>query len=356
MRILYGVVGEGMGHATRSRVVMQHLLNSGHELEVVVSGRACEFLRRSFPALAVHGITGFNMIYKDNAVRAWRTALDALRKLPAFAENHKLFQAVRKTFRPEVTISDFESFAYLYGKQHRIPILSIDNMHVIDRCRMTVRIPPEERANFELTRTIVRTKLARSHHYLITSFFFPPIRKPRTSLYPPILRDLVLKARASLGDHVLVYQTSDSFRALLPTLRRLPVKFFVYGLRRGEEPEESIDNLTLKRFSEQGFVDDLASAKAVLAGGGFSLMGEAVYLGKPMLAVPVKGQFEQTLNALYLEKLGYGEYHSELSGDGVSQFLERAQGYAANLKQHHQDGNSALLGKLDQLLVELAHS
>lgn len=40
MRILYGVVGEGMGHATRSRVVIEHLLAAGHRLHVVVSGRA----------------------------------------------------------------------------------------------------------------------------------------------------------------------------------------------------------------------------------------------------------------------------------------------------------------------------
>ena len=30
-------------------------------------------------------------------------------------------------------------------------------------------------------------------------------------------------------------------------------------------------------------------------------MGEAVYLRRPMLAVPVGGQFEQVLNARYLE-------------------------------------------------------
>ena len=40
MRILYGVVGEGMGHATRSAVVLSHLIARGHELRVVVSGRA----------------------------------------------------------------------------------------------------------------------------------------------------------------------------------------------------------------------------------------------------------------------------------------------------------------------------
>ena len=44
MRILYGVVGEGMGHATRSLVILGHLLEKEHEIKVVVSGRAHAFL------------------------------------------------------------------------------------------------------------------------------------------------------------------------------------------------------------------------------------------------------------------------------------------------------------------------
>ena len=39
MRILYGVVGEGMGHAIRSRVVLDELVQR-HDVQVVVSGRA----------------------------------------------------------------------------------------------------------------------------------------------------------------------------------------------------------------------------------------------------------------------------------------------------------------------------
>ena len=41
-------------------------------------------------------------------------------------------------------------------------------------------------------------------------------------------------------------------------------------------------------------------------GGGFSLMSEAVHLNKPLLSIPLEKQFEQVLNALYLEHLGYG--------------------------------------------------
>src|SRR5262249_5645920 len=45
MRILYGVVGEGMGHAIRSRVILDELVQR-HDVQVVVSGRAHDYLAK----------------------------------------------------------------------------------------------------------------------------------------------------------------------------------------------------------------------------------------------------------------------------------------------------------------------
>ena len=348
MRILYGVVGEGMGHATRSCVILRHLVKS-HDVQIVVSGRAHAFLRKTFPQLEVHEIAGLNMVYEDNEVQRRRTALDFIKKLPGFADNFETMTRLAEGFRPELVVSDFESFAYLYAKKHDLPVLSIDNMQIINRCELDVDIPDEEQASWQLAKTVVKAKLPHCDHYLITTFFFPPLRKARTSLFPPILRDAVLDAPRATGEHVLVYQTSDTFHDLVPTLQRLPGRFYVYGLKR----DEVLGNVTLKGFSEDGFVRDLASARAVLAGGGFSLMGEAVYLGKPMLSVPLKGQFEQTLNALYLQKLGYGEYHRELSERAIAEFLQRAPDYAKNVATHKQDRNRAILAKLDELIAEI---
>jgi uncharacterized protein (TIGR00661 family) len=48
VKVLYGVVGEGMGHAMRSRVVLEHLVEQGHEVEIMASGRAVDFLAKRF--------------------------------------------------------------------------------------------------------------------------------------------------------------------------------------------------------------------------------------------------------------------------------------------------------------------
>lgn len=351
MRILYGVTGEGMGHATRSKVVLEHLLGS-HAIEVVVSGRAHGFLSRAFPSLKVHEIHGLSMVYEDNRVRKARTAYEVLRGIVHVPENLETMRRIRHDFHPELCIADFESLAYLFAKEHGLPVLSIDNMQIINRCRHSdIEIPDDERGAWRLARAFVKAKLPGCDHYFITTFFFPEVRKKRTSLHPPILRQPILEAkqRAARGEQVLVYQTSDSNTELLPLLRRLPHRFVVYGFKRNEEQ----GNVVLRDFSEAGFIDDLAGCRAVVSGGGFSLMGEAIYLGKPMYSIPLRGQFEQTLNALYLEKLGYGEHHEQLTAKSLDRFLSREAEYAATLAAWRQEGNHHLLAALDDKIAEI---
>jgi uncharacterized protein (TIGR00661 family) len=65
MNLLYGVVGEGMGHATRSRVVLDHLARAGHDIKVVVSGRAHAFLVKAFadvPNVDIQEIHGLETV------------------------------------------------------------------------------------------------------------------------------------------------------------------------------------------------------------------------------------------------------------------------------------------------------
>jgi uncharacterized protein (TIGR00661 family) len=133
-------------------------------------------------------------------------------------------------------------------------------------------------------------------------------------------------------------------------LRKTGLECRIYGLRRDLQAPVREGNLVYMPFSEQGFVDDLRTARGVVASGGFTLMSEAVYLGRPMLAEPVGKQFEQTLNARYLESLGYGLHAEEITEGRLSEFLERIPDFERNLAGYSQDGNRQLLGKLDEVL------
>jgi uncharacterized protein (TIGR00661 family) len=125
-------------------------------------------------------------------------------------------------------------------------------------------------------------------------------------------------------------------------------------MRRALQQEAVEGNLRFRPFDERAFVDDLASARGVIAGGGFTLMGEAVYLKKPMLAVPVRGQFEQILNARYLTKLGYGRYAESLADPAtIFDFVAAIPEHAQHLAGYQQDGNRQLMDFLDAQLVRL---
>jgi hypothetical protein len=56
------------------------------------------------------------------------------------------------------------------------------------------------------------------------------------------------------------------------------------------------------------------------------------------------------LNSLYLQKLGYGEFHESISEPAIARFLERAPDYTQALASHRQDRNTAILAALDALL------
>ena len=353
MRILYGVVGEGMGHATRSAVVLEHLLHAGHEVRVVVSGRAHGFLvdrLRSFSKATLEEIEGLTLRYFGNRLKMTESIFHNLRKAPkAIRKNIKVYRKVAEDgFEPELVISDFESWAALYALRHRLPVVSVDNMQIINRCKHDQRVTAARGFDFRVARLAVRMKMPGAYHYLISSFFFPPVRKRRTTLVPPILRPEVIAAKREPGDHVVVYLRAANASQMLDVLRKFPGPFHVYGI--DSDGDNTRKNVTLCGFSPTRFLDDLRTARAVVAGGGFTLMSEAVDLHVPMLSVPIERQYEQELNARYLEKLGYGMWTPRLTEKAVGTFLEKTDELADNLKSYERRDNSMLFECLDELV------
>jgi len=349
MRILYGVVGEGMGHATRSKVVIDHLVQQKHKVKIVASGRAYTFMKRHFPDVVE--IRGLTIRYSAGAMdRDLSLVQNVLLSPSMLLQNAAAYIDDVRHFKPKMVLSDFDSYAWFFARRFGLPIVSIDNQQIIHKCKHAGEITKGLGADFHATRAFVKAKLPGCEHYVITSFFTPTIRakfRERVTIVPPILREEILKTRPTRGEHVLVYQTSTSDRALLAQLNRLHArKFVVYGL--GRDAVEG--NCTLHSFSEQRFVRDLASARAVITNGGLSLMHEAIYLGKPILSVPVRHQFEQEMNARYLEQCGYGLAAPHIDADVLDAFLRQERNYAAALRQHHQKGNQVLYRTVDRLL------
>jgi uncharacterized protein (TIGR00661 family) len=338
-----------MGHAMRSRVVLDELCKR-HDVQVVVSGRAYDYLKqRASEHLAVKKIWGYSIVYEDNEVQNFKTLLANVKgAVKGWPANVRAYFDVAEKFQPDVVISDFESWSYLFAKNHLLPVLSVDNMQIIARCTHPPEILEGLGTEFTLTKAIVKTKVAGAAHYYITTFFYPPVRKPDTTLHPPILRPEILAAQPGSGEHLLVYQTSTSNTALPEILAKSGIECRIYGLRRDLKEDVREGSLLYRPFSEAGFIDDLRTARGVVASAGFTLMGEAVYLHRPMLAIPVRRQFEQVLNARYLQAEGYGLAADEITSDVLGAFVEQLPDFERELAGYRQDGNTDLLGALEQ--------
>jgi hypothetical protein len=74
-----------------------------------------------------------------------------------------------------------------------------------------------------------------------------------------------------------------------------------------------------------------------------------------MLAVPLDRQFEQVLNARYLEKLGYGKGADDLRDPKtVHEFLEVVPDCRKKLASYTQNGNQVLFGAVDEFIDKVA--
>jgi uncharacterized protein (TIGR00661 family) len=343
-RILYSVCGEGMGHAIRGKVLLNHL-TLNNEVHIFASERAYDYLSTRFDN--VYEIGGFNTVYEDNTVQNTKTFIKGMKDLPGDLKNSlRLMYSVAKAVKPQIIISDFEFYSNLLSKVLRLPLISLDNMHVLTQAELEV--PRQFRTERLAAESVVRSFIQMPTQYLITSYYYPPLKNPKkTKYFPPVLREEIMNLKPYNGEHVMVYQTSDSNLKLLEILKEFDDEFIVYGFHRDEKDE----NLEFKNFNENDFFQDMAQARAVISNGGFTLISEALYLGKPVLCVPVKKQFEQILNALYLDRLGYGEFHEDVEREDIERFLSRSDEYRKNIKNYFvHDQNQAILEELDRII------
>ena len=110
------------------------------------------------------------------------------------------------------------------------------------------------------------------------------------------------------------------------------------------------DNLYFKSFNEKDFLEDLSKCKYVILNGGFTVISEALYLKKPILAIPVKEQFEQYFNALSIKKEGYGTYVKEIKVNDIEQFENNLFVYKNNLSKLEKWDDKELFELIEKLI------
>lgn len=340
--ILYGVNGEGAGHSTRAKEVISHLQGRGHSVHVVSFDRGLANLRKDFQATEIFG---WRIAYVNNQVRYRRTiAKNMLTARRTVASVSRLKDLIDEK-EVDLVVTDFEPLSCHVGRRKHLPVISIDNQHCLTNTDASY--PGHHRRDAAAAKMVTRLMVPHANAYLVTSFFAAQATRLNTFVFPPILRECILKAKPREGEHILVYVTSSA-PALEKLLASVRCSFVAYGF--GREGQDG--NIVYKKPSLDGFLSDLIAAKAIIANAGFSLVTEALHLGKPYLAIPVEHQFEQVFNAYWVEKAGYGAYWDELNKERVESFLYNLPHFREKLAGYPRQGNGALLAKLDALIAE----
>jgi uncharacterized protein (TIGR00661 family) len=340
-RILYGIAGEGLGHAVRSRVVVEHLRKK-NKIKIVASAKAYSYLSKFFD---VEEIDYFKIVYRDNKAANFLTLLNNTIRLPIIlAKSWKISRIIRD-FKPDVIITDFEPFVDYFAFFKRIPVISVDNQHIITNADHR-NLPQKYWLNSLIIKLIIKLFIIKSNRYFINSFYNCKIKDKNSILIKPLLRKGILNAKITDKNHILVYQTSKSNRKLIEDLQKIKQKFIVHGFNKNK----NLGNVILKATNEKEFLKDLSSCRAVITNGGFTLISEALYLKKPILSIPIKKQFEQILNALYLEKLGYGMFAEETSREIIKKFINNIPKFKNKLKDYKKYNNKEAIIKISNAI------
>jgi len=320
-KIIYAVAGEGFGHSSRSHLIGQRFIDAGHDVMFVGSKKSLLYLKQYFKE-RVKPVFGLSFAYSKAGVDTFETVKKNLSKFSeADKVNEQLFRKHIEPFGPELLITDFEPFCAWWAIRNKVPFISIDHQHFLTLCKLKHKL---EKWFERLTASLVtESYYVAAAAYIIINFFKAPLNIDAAVLAPPVVREAVTEKSCQQGDYILLYLTAAYEKEqLLDVLHKFgDEKFYVYGFDENSRSE----NCIFKRRSTEGFLNDLAGCRGVVASAGFSLISECMYFKKKMLLFALAGQYEQIVNADYVERLGLGIEAKTFDEQSLSRFLDELQ-------------------------------
>jgi uncharacterized protein (TIGR00661 family) len=345
--IFYGIAGEGRGHATRSRAVIE-ALRGEHRIVLYTYGQALSMLGPMYrdTEVDVRAISGLMWQYtsdgKPSYSKTFAFAMPYLATMPLSI--HRLREDIQRD-SPDLIISDFEPIVARAARHESVPFVSLDHQHFLVTYDLS-DLPWRLQLHAHLMGTAVGLYHSGAREIIVSSFFRPPLLPDQSHVTQvgPLLRPEVISASAYTGSHLCAYIRRDASPALLESLSRSGLEVRLYGL--GARP--SAGRLRFFDIDPNRFIDDLASSRGLVCTAGNQLIGEALYLEKPVFAMPESGNFEQEINAHYIAQSGVGMIAdmTTVSAFDISRFIDNLDEFKGNIIPSHKNGNPATLARL----------
>jgi predicted glycosyltransferase len=306
IRVLYGVLDWGLGHATRSIPVIELLRARGCEVHVATSGLAYELLRGEFPELQIDALPSYAVRYARHGLFMVNIFWQLPRLLSVIWREGRAARKLAREFEPDVVISDCRYGFRVRGTAsifitHQLnfqmpwtfrllqPIVNVANHLLISRFD-TVWIPDAPNG---ITGKLSRPgRLATKTKWIGTLSRLPHLPAAAHPTY-----ELAVILSGPEPQRTLLEQK------IISQLQPLQLRAVVVRGLPSARAYQQIDQIDVHNYLEGGpLAVVIQNSKVVIARSGYSTVMDLMALGSRAIFVPTPGQTEQELLAATLAR------------------------------------------------------
>jgi len=283
MNILYGIQGTGNGHLSRGKFIYDLLKRHSDNVDVLISGSNYS-LTPSMPVK--YRNKGVTFSIKNGQI-------DYLRTLANFDLFTSYLEQKKIPFKDyDLVVTDFEPVTAWASVRHNIPSIHISHQaSFIDD-----NVPRPAFKN--LIGEYVMKYFCPTNEYIGLHY-----KKYGDNISEPIILKNIQDCTVSLENHVTAYLPWYNDDYLLDIFKNFhDMKFHVFSKQTKNKSE--IGNIVFLPINESVFSESLSQSYGVICNAGFQTTSEVIYLGKRLLAIPIKGQYEQACNIASLKEMG----------------------------------------------------
>jgi uncharacterized protein (TIGR00661 family) len=283
VKILYAIQGTGNGHIARAEDIIPILKNYG-DLDLFVSGAQADIKLQHPVKYKSKGLSFF--FGKSGGIDLYKT----------FKQNSSkdVYKEIKNfpISKYDVVINDFEPITAWACRKKEIPCIGLSHQSAL----LSAHAPRPK--SFDPVGEWILKNYAPVEKYV--SFHFADFDK---NMFTPVIRKRVRDCKVEDKGHYTVYLPAYDDKKLVPLLSKMSsVKWHIFS-KHAKKPYH-VGKLSVYPVNNEDFTLSMASSSGVFCGAGFETPAEALYLGKKLLVVPMKRQYEQHYNAAALKQLG----------------------------------------------------
>ncbi len=316
MKFMFIVQGEGRGHMTQAISLAQLLNKLGHEVSCVAIGKSKQ---REIPGFVYKNLKApiftfespnFITDKKGKGILLSKTLAYNFSKSKIFIQSLSLLHELTTNFEPDVIINFYDILGGIYNFLYhpRVVYWTIGHQYLIEHPDFIfAKKSPLQKLLFKLNTHI--TALGADKLLALSSRQMGHSKNQKLVILPPLLRNELRNLANSDGDYYLTYMVNSGYADdILHFGKHHPnFKINAFWDKKGAPSfYQPLPNVTFYLLNDSLFLEQMANCKGLVSTAGFESICEAMYLGKPVLVMPVKGQYEQACNALDAVQSGAG--------------------------------------------------